>query len=454
MNSEVQKRKKRFWAFCLVFVLMMGSVMPMLALGAEYSPGDLTDDPENEIGKVNIVNAGDKIAMPSLDGYVYYYTEDRGSQEFYAVAPDSSYEVKSYTDVFGGSSEGKGWKIDENYSNYGSGWYSLKLVEYNYTQSEIHYVLDGGENAATNPSTYYEGKEEILLADAGKEGYRFDGWYSDADFTTRVTVISKSQTGTVTLYAKFTAKTYNIIYNLDGGTNGAGNPASYTYGTGVAGFADASKEGYTFGGWYSDAAYTTKVTSISATQTGDMTLYAKFISDGDKTPINYEMLDGANSRWKHGSSENLTFRGSGDFSKFTGVKVDGNPVDSSNYSAEEGSTIITMKASYLNTLTIETHSIEILWTDGSAATSFTIYEDPSEEGQKGHKDHKDDDDDNDSDTPSEDKALPSDTYKKDDVPKTGDSTPIVWLFVLVGLSGAGLILTGKKGKKNLKALRK
>ena len=51
MNSEVQKRKKRFWAFCLVFVLMMGSVMPMLALGAEYSPGDLTDDPENEIGR-------------------------------------------------------------------------------------------------------------------------------------------------------------------------------------------------------------------------------------------------------------------------------------------------------------------------------------------------------------------------------------------------------------------
>ena len=101
------------------------------------------------------------------------------------------------------------------------------------------------------------------------------GWYSDADFTTPITSISERQIGKVTLYAKY-AKKYAITYELDGGTNAKENPESYVMGTGVPSFADASKEGYTFDGWYSDSTFTTKVTGISATQTGDITLYAKF----------------------------------------------------------------------------------------------------------------------------------------------------------------------------------
>ena len=81
-----------------------------------------------------------------------------------------------------------------------------------------------------------------------------------------------------------------------------------------------------------------------------------------------------------------------------------------------------MKDSCLNTLSAGTHTVEILWTDGSASTTFTINANTSD--------------------------------KKDDVPKTGDDTPIAWLFILVVLSGTGLILTGKKGKKNLETLRK
>ena len=44
------------------------------------------------------------------------------------------------------------------------------------------------------------------------------------------------------LYAKFTANNYNIFYELDGGSNGEGNPDSYTYGIGVASLADAEKK--------------------------------------------------------------------------------------------------------------------------------------------------------------------------------------------------------------------
>ena len=96
-----------------------------------------------------------------------------------------------------------------------------------------------------------------------------------------------------------------------------------------------------------------------------------------------------------------------------------------NQSSQWFATIITLKASYLNTLSAGTHTVEILWTDGSASTTFTIKANTS------------------------DNRPSSGTDKKDDVPKTGDNTPIVWLFILSILSGTGLIITVKKRRENL-----
>ena len=164
-----------------------------------------------------------------------------------------------------------------------------KFTSNSYT---ITYVLDGGNNATTNPTGYTYGTGVAGFADASKTGYTFDGWYSDAAFTTRVTEISATDMGNKTLYAKFTSNSYTITYELDGGTNDTSNPTGYTYGTGVTGFADASKAGYTFDGWYSDAAFTTRVTEISATDMGNKTLYAKFTSNS--YTITYELDGGTN----------------------------------------------------------------------------------------------------------------------------------------------------------------
>lgn len=70
--------------------------------------------------------------------------------------------------------------------------------------------------------------------------------------------------------------TYKISYVLNGGTNGSGNPTSYTAGKGVAKLANATKSGSVFVGWYSDATFKNKVTSISASAKGNITLYARF----------------------------------------------------------------------------------------------------------------------------------------------------------------------------------
>ena len=155
----------------------------------------------------------------------------------------------------------------------------------------------------------------------------------------------------------------------------------------------------------------------------------------------YEILDGANSNWEQSSDGSLSIRGSGALSKFVGVKVDGTLVDAKNYTVKEGSTIVTLKADYLNTLSVGTHTFEILWTDGSASTTFTIKANTSDDSNNNQNDNNNSD--------SSDDKPSSGTDKKDDVPKTGDNTPIVWLFILSILSGTGLIITVKKRRENL-----
>ena len=67
---------------------------------------------------------------------------------------------------------------------------------------------------------------------------------------------------------------YTITYHLDGGTNAIKNPDVYTSEDAIT-LQDATKEGYTFEGWYLDAGKTYQITEISG-KTGNIELYAKF----------------------------------------------------------------------------------------------------------------------------------------------------------------------------------
>ena len=89
-------------------------------------------------------------------------------------------------------------------------------------------------------------------------------------------------------------------------------------------------------------------------------------------PVSYYIMDGANSNWVRNEDGSMAIRGNGEFSKFTGVKVDGVLIDPANYIVTEGSTIVTLKPEYLDTLSEGSHSFEIMWADGSAATDFTV----------------------------------------------------------------------------------
>ena len=84
----------------------------------------------------------------------------------------------------------------------------------------ITYELNEGTNASSNPLIYNKEAETIKLADATKEDYIFDGWYTDKDCTeaSKVTEIAIGSTGNITLYAKWIARTLEQTFE-DGYSN-------------------------------------------------------------------------------------------------------------------------------------------------------------------------------------------------------------------------------------------
>ena len=73
-----------------------------------------------------------------------------------------------------------------------------------------------------------------------------------------------------------------------------------------------------------------------------------------------------------GGDYGLVFRSTAAFSTFQGVQVDGKTLAKSNYTAEEGSTVVYLKAAYLKTLAAGKHTVTILSTAGNTSMDFTI----------------------------------------------------------------------------------
>lgn len=175
--------------------------------------------------------------------------------------------------------------------------------------------------------------------------------------------------------------------------------------------------------------------------------------------VDYEILDGANTSWEQNSDGSLSIRGSGEFSKFVGVKVDGNLVDVRNYTVKEGSTIVTLKADYLNTLSVGNYTFEIIWTDGTASTRFTVSKSDSGSDEPTDNDGNNGKNDNTSNTPAtapEDKnnngtgGSQTDDNQQITAPKTGDNSHTVLWISLLGVSLTGLLsmIYVRKKKEN------
>lgn len=152
---------------------------------------------------------------------------------------------------------------------------------------------------------------------------------------------------------------------------------------------------------------------------------------------NYRIVEGANGTWTQNSDGTLVFRANGDFSKFTGVKVDGTLIGAKNYTAVSGSTVITLKADYLKTLSAGTHKITVVYTDGECSANFEVKKAASEQTKPTEGDKSD------TTTPSGSKDTTS--------PQTGDNSNLALWFALMLASILGVgatLLYGRKRKFN------
>lgn len=151
----------------------------------------------------------------------------------------------------------------------------------------------------------------------------------------------------------------------------------------------------------------------------------------------YKIIEGANGAWTQNGDGTLTFRANGDFSKFTGVKVDGTLIDAKNYTAVSGSTVITLKADYLKTLSVGTHKLTVVYTDGECSANFEVKKAASEQAKPSEGDKSD------TTTPTGGKDTTS--------PQTGDNSNLALWFALMLASILGVgatLLYGRKRKFN------
>lgn len=128
--------------------------------------------------------------------------------------------------------------------------------------------------------------------------------------------------------------------------------------------------------------------------------------------VDYEIVKGDGGKWEKGTKTGLSFMVNGACSKFTGIEIDGKPVDKDNYTVVSGSTIITLKAEYMETMSAGRHRLEVQYTDGKASCEF-------------------------------------DVFSKDDIPApgTGDSSNILLWITLLVVSGGMLGTATVKNKK-------
>lgn len=117
------------------------------------------------------------------------------------------------------------------------------------------------------------------------EGFTFDGWYADATYTTEFD-FTQPITSNTTVYAKWTAKDYEVRFITEHGNAPTSQNVPYN------GTADdpgkLTEEGYTFIGWYADEAHKTKFDFTQPIKS-NTTVYAKWEKNAPVLPDTYTL---------------------------------------------------------------------------------------------------------------------------------------------------------------------
>ena len=310
--------KKFFSALCIL-LLIICCIFSFSACGSKVENFNLSFKVDDENYATISTNGSETITIPEnpvKEGYNFdgwYWDKDVWSKPFTAnslmdapISSDMSVYAKfsaieydiTYENDDGTHSNPVSYTIEDSFALSAAekigytfvGWYSdaaytTKVESVSagskgaitlYAKFEINnYTISYGNTmdvVNSNVTSYNVNTDTITLSDLSKTGYVFEGWYNGEE---KVTEIAKGSIGDITLTAKWSVIGYEITYhNVDGATNS--NPATYDVEDQPLALSDASKDGYRFLGWYTDAAFSNKVSEIAIGITGDINLYAKW----------------------------------------------------------------------------------------------------------------------------------------------------------------------------------
>ena len=220
-----------------------------------------------------------------------------GSEVVFTASPSTGYEIEGwYSNADCTTSLNNG--TDKTYTIESLTAAATVYVKFKQKQHTVlfgvHSSGHGNLTAKVGSTSISSGNKvnygsPIVFTAKPADGYQIEGWYKNSDCTislnngTQDTYSVTVTTGT-NVYVKFVAQQYTIIYKDQNnanfsGTHASGYPTTHTYGTATT-LSKATKTGYTFGGWHTDAACNNKVTSLGATAyTANITLYAKWTAN-------------------------------------------------------------------------------------------------------------------------------------------------------------------------------
>ena len=226
----------------------------------------------------------------------------------------------------------------------------------------VTYYYKNKNEEHTHNLTLVAAKAATCTAAGNSAYYTCDGcdkWFADA-------------TGSVEITDKTSVKIPATGHTA--GTEWKSDDTNHWHECTVAGcgvIIESTKSAHTAGEWIVD---TPATATTAGTKHKECTVCHRVLETQTIPSMGTELKIIAvdNQIYDKASGSDVTITCNGDFAKFTGIKVDGSVVDSSNYTAVSGSTVLTLKASYLGTLTDGSHTITFVYTDGEANANLTV----------------------------------------------------------------------------------
>ena len=158
------------------------------------------------------------------------------------------------------------------------------------TKYTVTFNANGGTLSGSSTVEIEEGKKITGAPTASKDGYTFSGWFDAATGGDEINLSTYTVTADVTLYAQYTKEnepevtTYTVTFDANGGTLSGNSTVTVEEGKKITGAPTASKDGYTFDGWFDAATGGNKIDLSTYTVTSNVTIYAQYKEDGSEEP--------------------------------------------------------------------------------------------------------------------------------------------------------------------------